>query len=168
MQFMFSKIQEIKEKYDVIFQPEFLGAEVSEWTDDDSKLPDGPEPTEYFLRANTGPRYILEGILARPFMTTRQSAGQFAITSIESNGQAPGDLVRAGETVFIPAGKEISVSFVDRYVRFWSFASGDGLETLIAGAGEVFEGSVVPDQVASFDMDRVRRVAESLSINITL
>ncbi|KAI7779959.1 hypothetical protein LA080_000172 [Diaporthe eres] len=180
MQFMFSKIQEIKEKYD---------------------LPDGPEPTEYFLRANTGPRYILEGILARPFITTRQSAGQFAITSIESSnrltnsvlnkrfvfekvhhvyhilygailvrtdGQALGDLVRAGETVFIPAGKEISVSFVDRYVRFWSFASGDGLETLVAGAGEAFEGSVVPDRVASFDINRLHRVAGSLSIKIKL
>lgn len=204
MQFMFSKIQEIKEKYDVIFQPEFQGAEVSEWTDDeDFKLPDGPEPTEYFLRANTGPRYILEGILARPFITTEQSAGQFAITSIESSnrltnsvlskpfvfekvhqvyhvldgailvrtdGQAPGDLVRAGETVFVPAGKEISVSFVDRYVRFWSFASGDGLEALVAGAGagEAFAGSVVPDQVASFDSNRVHRVAESSGINIKL
>lgn len=201
MQFMFSKIHEIKEKYDVIFQPEFQGAEVSDWSDEDSELPEGPEPIEYFLRANTGPRYILEGILARPFITTKQCGGQFAITSIESSnrlsnsvlsrpfvfekvhqvyhvldgailvrteGQAPGDLVRAGETVFIPAGKEISLGFADRYVRFWSFTSGGGLEALVAGAGDTFEGSVVPDQVALFDANRVHQVAESLGIKIKL
>lgn len=201
MQFMFSKMLEIKEKYDVHFQPEFKGAEVSEWTDEDTKLPDGPEPIEYYLRANTGPGYILEGILARPFITTKQNAGQFAITSIESsnrlsnsvlskpflfekvhqvyhvlngailvrmNGQAPGDVVRAGETVFIPAGKEVSISFVDRYVRLWSFASGEGLEALVAGAGDAFDGSVVPDQVASFDINRVHRVAKSLGVKIQL
>lgn len=201
MQFMFSKMQEIKEKYDVHFQPEFQGAEVLDWTEEDTKLPDGPEPTEYYLRANSGPGYILEGILARPFITPKQNAGQFAITSIESSnrlsnsvlskpfvfekvhqvyhvlqgailvrtdGQAPGDLVRAGETVFIPAGKEVSLSFVDRYVRLWSFASGDGLEALVAGAGDAFEGLVVPDQVASFDINRVHRVAESLGVKIQL
>ncbi|KAH8763085.1 RmlC-like cupin domain-containing protein [Diaporthe sp. PMI_573] len=201
MHFMFSKIQEIKEKYDVVFQPQFQGAEVSEWSEEDSKLPDGPEPTEYFLRANTGPRYLLEGILARPFITTKQCAGQFAITSIESSnrlsnsilskpfvfekvhqvyyvfdgailirtdGQVPGDLVRAGETVFIPAGKEVSLHFVDRYVRFWSFASGNGLESLVAGAGDAFEGLIVPDQVASFDVDRVHLAAESLGMKVKL
>lgn len=201
MQFMFSKINEIKEKYDVVFQPQFQGAEVSEWSKEDSNLPDGPEPTEYFLRANTGPRYLLEGILARPFITTKQCAGQFAITSIESSnrlsnsilskpfafekvhqvyhvldgailirtdGQVPGDLVRAGETIFIPAGKEISLHFVDRYVRFWSFTSGNGLESLVIGAGDAFEGSIVPDQVVSLDIDRVHRAAESLGIKVKL
>lgn len=201
MQHFFSKFQEIKEKYDVVFQPEFQGADVSEWSEEDSKLPEGAEPTEYFLRANTGPRYLLEGILARPFITTKQCAGQFAITSIESSnrlsnsilskpfvfekvhqvyhvldgailirtdGQVPGDLVRAGESVFIPAGKEISVHFVDRFVRFWSLTSGNGLESLVAGAGDAFEGSIVPDQVASLDTSRVHRVAESLGIRVNV
>ncbi|KAK2599719.1 hypothetical protein N8I77_011451 [Diaporthe amygdali] len=201
MQFMFSEIQEIKEKYDVVFQPDIQGAEVSDWSDEDSRLPDTAEPTEYFLRANTGPRYLLEGIMARPFITTKQSAGQFAITSVESSnrlknsilskpfvfekvhqvyhvidgaviirayGQAIGDLVRAAETVFIPAGKEVSLDFVDRYVRFWSFASGDGLEPLAAGAGNAFEGSIVPDQVAPFDISRIHQVAENLGIKIKL
>lgn len=87
MQFMFSKVQEIKEKYDVVFQPQFQGAEVSEWSGEDSRLPEGAEPTAYFLRANTGPRYLLEGILARPFITTKQCGGRFAITSIDSSNR---------------------------------------------------------------------------------
>jgi hypothetical protein len=33
------------------------------------------------------------------------------------NGES-GSVVRAGETVFIPAGTDVAVEFVDRYVRF--------------------------------------------------
>ncbi|KAJ0106745.1 hypothetical protein J7T55_001269 [Diaporthe amygdali] len=82
--------------------------------------------------------------------------------------QATGDLVRSGETVFIPAGKEVSLDFVDRYVRFWSFASGHGLESLAAGAGNAFEGSIVPDQVAPFDISQIHQVAETLGIKTKL
>jgi mannose-6-phosphate isomerase-like protein (cupin superfamily) len=195
------KIKEIKEKYDVVFQPQFQGAGVGDWTQDQCRLPEGQEA--YFLKANTGPCYLLEGVLARPFITTRQSAGptgNFAVASIESsnrlentvlskpfafekvhqvyyvldgaisltvNGEA-GNLVRAGETAFIPVGTEVAIEFVDRYVRFWSYSSGDGLETLIAEAGGAFEGKMVPDQTRDVDTDKVRKVAEQLNVRIRI
>lgn len=83
-------------------------------------------------------------------------------------GQAPGDLVRVGETVFTPAGQEVSLSFAAKYVRHWSFTSEDDLQTLLAGAGDAFESSVAPNQVALFDVNRVNLVAESLRIKIKL
>jgi mannose-6-phosphate isomerase-like protein (cupin superfamily) len=195
------KIKEIKAKYDVIFQPQFQGAEVGEWTEKEYSIPEGQEA--YFLKANTGLCYLLEGVLSRPFITTKQSAGptgNFAITSIESsnrlsntvlskpckfekvhqvyhvldgaisltvNGES-GNLVRAGESAFIPAGTEVAIDFVDRYVRFWSYASGDGLETLIADAGDVFKGKMVPDQTTAVDMEKVRKVSERLNIRICI
>ncbi|KAH7075437.1 RmlC-like cupin domain-containing protein [Paraphoma chrysanthemicola] len=195
------KIREIKEKYDVVFQPQFQGAEVSEFTAEDEKLPEGCEA--YYLKANTGPVHLLEGTISRPFITTKQSVGptgNFAITSIESsnrhnntvlgrsftfqkvhqmfhvldgaisltvNGEAD-NLVRAGESAFLPAGTAVAIKFVDRYVRFWSFSSGDGLETLIKEAGEIFNGTIVPDahQCGKVDDERLKRAAEK--INVTL
>ncbi|KAI4674981.1 uncharacterized protein J4E88_007884 [Alternaria novae-zelandiae] len=195
------KIREIKERFDVVFQPQFQGAEVADFEKGECVLPEGQEA--YFLKANTGPCFLLEGVLSRPFITMKQSqgpSGNFAITSIESgselensvlskgfvfekihqvyyvldgalsltvDGEA-GHLVRAGETAFIPAGTEVAVEFVDRYVRFWSYASGSGLETLIAEAGGAFEGKVVPDQTRSVDVEKVREVAKKLRVKISV
>ncbi|KAG9238744.1 cupin domain protein [Amylocarpus encephaloides] len=77
------KIIAAKGKYDVVFHPTHQGCEVSGWNDDDERLPNGPEP--YYLRANTGPRWMLGGVMSRPFCTTIQSKGKFAISSIESS-----------------------------------------------------------------------------------
>lgn len=141
------------------FKPTFQGAEVSEWSAEDSVLFD-ETATLYYLKANTGPRHLLEAVLSRPFITTEQSktlTGDFAVTSIESSNRLSNtvlskpfafekthqvycvldgainvtvdgvvDLVRAGETVFVPTRTAISVEFVDRYVRFWAYSSGDG------------------------------------------
>jgi hypothetical protein len=85
-----SKITESKEKYDVMFQPGFQGAEVSDLTkEEDAVLPDKPGK-EYYLKANTGPCHLLEGVLSSPFITTKQTqspTGNFAATSIESSNR---------------------------------------------------------------------------------
>lgn len=190
-----SKFLEIKEKYDVVFQPQHQGCEVGDWTEEDSIIPDGVEP--YYLRANSGPVYILGGILSRPFITTKQSGGKFAITSIESSktfgnsilsrpfafatahqvyfvldgaveiiidGKA--NLVRAGEAVFIPAGAKLSIEFLDKFVRFWSLSSGDGLEALINGAGTFFKGSILPTQAADVDIEKINAIARTINLQI--
>jgi mannose-6-phosphate isomerase-like protein (cupin superfamily) len=197
------KIREIKEKYDVVFQPQFKGAEVSSFTAEDETLPAGCEA--YFLKANTGPVHVLEGIISKPFITTKQSTGptgNFAITSIESSNRhsntilskpftfekvhqvfhvidgaisltvngGEDSLVRGGETVFLPARTSVTIKFVDRYVRFWSYSSGDGLETLIKEAGEVFEGTIVPDshQCSKLDVERLKKVAAAMNVKLTM
>lgn len=195
MALIFPKISIIKEKYDVVFQPQFVGAAVSDWTDEDTKIPDGSQA--YFLKANTGPRYLLGGVLSRPFITTKQSDGQFAITSVESSNKYPNGilatpysfakvhqvycvldgairitlngtqaLVRAGETTFIPAGTEISLEFIDNYVRFWSYSSGDGLESLIQRAGCSYEGLVIPEIPREVEFDKMKSVATDLECTL--
>ncbi|KAI8934945.1 hypothetical protein NX059_008612 [Plenodomus lindquistii] len=195
------KFREIKEKYDVHFQPGYVGAEVSEFTAEDTVLPETQQA--YYLKANTGPCHLLEGVLSRPFITTKQSVGptgNFAVASIESsnrhthtilskpftfqkthqvyhvldgaislsvNGEA-GVLVTHGESAFIPAGTPISIEFVDRYVRFWSYSSGDGLEALIAEAGALFKGTIVPDEVGEVDAEKLRKAAEKLNVKISV
>ena len=77
------KIMAAKGKYDVHFYPDYKGCEVSEWGPEDEKLPDGMAP--FYLKANTGPRWMLGGVLSRPFVTTKQTGATFAISSIESS-----------------------------------------------------------------------------------
>ena len=76
--------------------------------------------------------------------------------------------VRAGETVFIPAGTKLSLNFADKYTRFWSFASGDGLETFIRMGGREFPGTIVPDQGDKIDTMRVQTAAERTGLDIEM
>ena len=72
-----------KEKFDVVFQPDYQPPELGEWTEDDEGLPESSQP--FYLRANIGPRWMLGGIMSRPFITTAQSSGVCAISRIESS-----------------------------------------------------------------------------------
>lgn len=78
-----------KDQFDVVFQPDYQPPDVGEWEASDEVLPNSSEG--YFLRANTGPRWMLGGVMSRPFVTTLQSKGVCAISSIESSKEyAPG------------------------------------------------------------------------------
>lgn len=195
MQFMFPKFQEIKAKYDVHFVPHHKGADVQEWSEADSKIPPGKQ--FYYLKANTGPRYLLGGVLSRPFITTKQCDGQFAVASIESSStygdsvlskpfsfakvhqvycildgsitvtiDGKDNIVASGETVFIPAGTKISIKFNDRYVRFWSYSSGDALETLVSEAGGPCDNVIIPDEPRDVDAGKVAETAKSIGMTI--
>lgn len=79
-----------KDRFDVNFVRDYQPPEVGDWLDSENTLPGPLEP--YFLRANTGPRHILGGVMSRPFIFASQCAGKFAITSLESSsvyGRSP-------------------------------------------------------------------------------
>ena len=113
-----------KEKFDVVFQPHYQPPEVTDWTRDDEKLPDGHEA--YFLRSNTGPRWILGGIMSRPFVTTKQSNGVCAISSIESSKDY-------GETFF---SEYLCFDAVDHCLCVMEGT----LKVTLEGSGESFPG----------------------------
>lgn len=88
------KVMAAKDRFDVNFVRDYDAPEVGEWQDGESVLPEQPL-TPYFLRANTGPRQILGGVLSRPFIFASQCSGKFAISSIESSNQyGPSALAR--------------------------------------------------------------------------
>ena len=190
---LFPKFQEIRENYDVVFQPQHKAPELGEWTEQDNKIPSGTET--YYLKANTGPRYLLGGVLSRPFITTKQCDGKFAITSIESSRKYGDSVlsrsfslqsthqvfcvldgsieirtdggstkVAANETAFIPAGLAISLKFLTGYVRVWVYSSGDGLESLIEEAGGSFDGVIIPEEARAVDEQKLKQAAERLKI----
>ena len=67
------KVMTAKDRFDVVFVRDYQPPAVSEWEEGEGKLPEGSEP--YFLRYMTGPRYMAGGVMSRPFITTKQSAG---------------------------------------------------------------------------------------------
>jgi mannose-6-phosphate isomerase-like protein (cupin superfamily) len=79
------KVMAAKDRFDVNFERDYKPPQVGDWLETENVLPDALEP--YFLRANTGPRWMLGGVMSRPFINASQCAGKFAISSIESSNQ---------------------------------------------------------------------------------
>lgn len=193
-----NKMKAATRDYDVVFHPRHQGCEVGEWTSSDETIPSSTAP--YYLRANAGPRWLLGGVMSRPFITTRQSDGKFAISSIESSsklepsvfsrrmtfpkvhhclsvlegaleislGDGASSTIRQGETVFVAANTPFSLRFASKFVRFWSFTSGDGIESLIHEAGTPFKGYIIPDEAEAVDQSRVQAASEKLSIIVSV
>lgn len=191
------KVMAAKGQYDVHFHPHHVSAPVTDWDEDDERLPESSAP--YYLKHNTGPRWLLGGVLARPFATTKQTAGRFAIASVEGSrrhdGKNPfakgvvfpkthhclavveGTLVvevegvqpveaREGETVFVAAGERFALRFGSKFVRVWSFTSGDGIESVVIGAGKSLKGFVLPDEVDEVDAAALKKTCGELGIQL--
>ena len=77
------KLMASKDRFDVHFERDYQPPALGEWEESENQLASPEQP--YFLRANTGPRWILGGVLSRPFIHAEQSGGRFAISSIESS-----------------------------------------------------------------------------------
>lgn len=77
------KVMTAPKDYDVHFVRDYNPPAVGEWKEDENVLPGEARP--YFLRANTGPRWMAGGVMSRPFVTTKETGGKFAISSIESS-----------------------------------------------------------------------------------
>lgn len=87
---LIQKMMAAKDRFDVHFKRDYQPPEVGDWLDSESQLA-GPGEA-YFLRANTGPRWLLGGVVSRPFILSSQSSGKFSISSIESSsvyGKSP-------------------------------------------------------------------------------
>ncbi|SCO78492.1 probable dioxygenase [Fusarium oxysporum] len=72
-----------KDKFDVHYVHDYQPPELSDWLETENKLGEPLQP--YYLRANTGPRWMAGGLLSRPFILASQNGGRFAISSIESS-----------------------------------------------------------------------------------
>lgn len=190
------KMMKADRDYDVNFVRDYTPPEVAEFDESDSKIPEGSAP--YYLRANTGPRWMAGDVLSRPFCTTAQTTGKFAMTSLESSkdyGESilsrymtfphvdhclavmEGKLVvkmkagqeytiSEGETAVIPANQGFALGFASKYVRVWTFSSGDGVEAIIHKAGAPFEGFILPDRVQAYDRSKLDGVCQGMGVSL--
>ncbi|KAH7173233.1 RmlC-like cupin domain-containing protein [Fusarium flagelliforme] len=75
-----------KDKFDVHYimpHHNYQPPELGDWLETENKLGEPLQP--YFLRGNTGPRWMSGGVMSRPFILASQNGGRFAISSIESS-----------------------------------------------------------------------------------
>lgn len=184
-----------EETYDTYLLPVPNPVKPSEWTEQDQVLPDSV--VGYYLKSNTGPRWILGGVSSRPFITTKQSAGKFAISCIESSSAYPSPVfgrklsfpihhafllldgcldvtigddkptrAYAGEVIFISSHTPFSLQFRNKYVRFWSYPSGDGIDAVIHEAGVRYHAQALPDIAFDVDESKVDAALRGLGIKL--
>jgi len=72
-----------KDQFDVNFVPDYRPPELGNWLETENTLPGPLEAC--FLRANTGPRWMLGGVMSRPFINASQCCEKFAISNIEKS-----------------------------------------------------------------------------------
>lgn len=78
------KLKAAAEKFDMIPVRDHPAAQPQPWQDgQDNKLPGSLEP--YFLRAGTGPRYLVGGVVVSPLVGAAESAERFSIACIEGS-----------------------------------------------------------------------------------
>ncbi|KAF7588353.1 hypothetical protein BBP40_005782 [Aspergillus hancockii] len=195
-QLLIPKVMAAKEKFDVVFQPNYQPPELGDCTNDDEQLTESQQA--FYLRANTGPQWMLGGVMSRPFITATQSNGVCAISSIESSNEyspslfskhmifhavdhcpciqegalivrlkgSPDAVFREGETIVIPAGQAFALAFDSKCVRVWTFTDGNGIETLVHRLGKPFESVVLPDKELEWDSARIGTVGKELDVDI--
>lgn len=68
---------------------------------------------------------------------------------------------------YLRANTAFSLRFGSKFVRLWSFTSGDGIESLIHEAGAPFKGYVLPDQAETVDQSKVQAACEKSNIVVS-
>ena len=79
------KLKAAAEKFDMVPQPQYQGGEPRPFDGSENVLPGKLEP--YYLQANKGPKYLVDGVVVKPLATTKESAGRFSIGSIEGSSK---------------------------------------------------------------------------------
>ncbi|EWG55839.1 hypothetical protein FVEG_13781 [Fusarium verticillioides 7600] len=128
-----------KDKFDVHYAYDFQAPELGDWLETENTL--GEPSQAYFLRSNTGPRWMAGGVLSRPFILANQNGGRFAISSIESSSAYERSIFKSyvkfatvDHCLFVVEGKlkvEIEGSSGDNVLH-------DG-ETVVISAGQGFK-----------------------------
>jgi hypothetical protein len=134
------KLMASKDRFDVHFEREYQPPELGPWEDTENQLETAGQP--YFLRANTGPRWILGSVLSRPFIHAHQTGGKFAISSIESSNAY--DVSQRALSQWLTFAEVDHCFCVQEGLLRVRLQSGDGWnevregQTLVVAAGETF------------------------------
>lgn len=73
------------EKFDLVPVREKQSFDPQPWDGTESSLPGVCENGGYFLKADSGPKFVTGGTIVRPLATRKESAGKFSIYSIDSS-----------------------------------------------------------------------------------
>ncbi|OQV06657.1 Cupin domain-containing protein [Cladophialophora immunda] len=80
---LFPKVLEAAKTFDVIRVPDHPYVAPQPWDDEKDVLPGDVKP--YFLRAGTGPRYLIGGLVCSPLSGIAEAAGRFELGCLEGS-----------------------------------------------------------------------------------
>lgn len=73
------------EKFDMVSVREKASFDPQPWNGTESTLPGVCENGGYFLKADTGPKFVVGGTVVRPLATRKESDGKFSIYCVEGS-----------------------------------------------------------------------------------
>ncbi|KAL4876800.1 RmlC-like cupin domain-containing protein [Aspergillus karnatakaensis] len=85
---------------------------------------------------------------------------------IAINDETEATEVTPGEVVVIPKDVPFSLDFKTKYVRFYSYSSGDGLDALVNQAGLAIERVSISDEAHVVDQYKLKAVMARLQIKV--
>jgi len=127
------KLKAAAEQFDMVPCPQHKAVEPQAWGSSDSKLPGKLEP--YFLRSGAGPAYVVGGTVCRPLITTAESAGKFALGSIEASSH-----------------KDLQSGIFDRSSRLLRFESTHHAFLVVEGAMAFKIGGAKPSRLGAGEL----------------
>ena len=110
------KLKEASEQFDMVPCPQQKHFDPLPWDGSENSLPGKLEP--YFLKNNSGPAYVVGGMVCRPLVTTAESNDKFAIGSIEASAQHHGSSVFGNEDGCLSFDIHHAFQLVDGQVAF--------------------------------------------------
>jgi hypothetical protein len=140
---LMGKMMVAKDSFDVHFEREYDPPALADWDGSENKLGEPGKP--YFLRANTGPRWMLGSVMSRPFIHASQTGGKFALSSIESSNAYKSPSLFSSHWLTFP--KTAHCFFVQEGLLKFKTRSGENDEwnqaregqTVVIAAGESFQ-----------------------------
>ncbi|KAI8633055.1 RmlC-like cupin domain-containing protein [Xylariaceae sp. FL1651] len=132
----------------------------------------------YFLRANTGPKWMLGGVTSRPFTTAPQCDNKFAISSIESSSLYGDASFSSSWLTF--ATVDHCFSIMEGLLKIRMKGKDDSFDTLregqtavvaagqglLSGTVSSYSGVVLPDTPGAVEQPRFRKMCEELGVQV--
>lgn len=91
------RLKKAAQEFDMVPLPMHPKFDPQLWTGEEKVLPGGLEP--YFLKAGSGPGYIVGGTVMRPLCGLAQSGGKFAIGRVEGSSALKSTLFKDNKTI---------------------------------------------------------------------
>lgn len=136
------RLKKAAQEFDMVPLPMHPKFEPQPWTGSESVLPGGLEP--YFLKAGTGPAYLVGGSVIRPLALMEQSGGKFAVARVEGSDSFGAGIFAGGKSITFESTHHC-FQVAEGTVRFTiegASANLSAMETVYVPAGKEFSFEV--------------------------
>jgi quercetin dioxygenase-like cupin family protein len=143
------RLKKAAQEFDMVPLPMHPKFEPQAWSGSENVLPKGLEA--YFLKAGSGPAYLVGGTVVRPLALMEQSGGKFAIARLEGSAAHAG-IFEGGKTITFEATHHC-FQVAEGTVRFTiegKSADLSAMETVYIPAGKEFRFEVTSNLGAAY------------------